>query len=677
MKKFSITSSHIFKQVILVGILVVGSVVLAAPVQNPDTSDVPPLLNVGNRAQTLKGALVVTGNNTAFDGVLLQLGGNAVSHFEPGTSTTSDLMVRTTALFGSKLVLASQFPDATKNLVPWGESYSGSSGTIQLSSIPELVVEQDILSASVAGSSSQRELCVSPAGVITSCGSPVCEAYPSSYSTQPASDDATGCSVGSYAEASDTAAAWKWSCSDGGVTVSCSANKPLANGSCKSYTGVHNSQPATDDASGCTSGQYSDIADSTSSWLWHCEGVNGGTSATSCNATRPTVDGVCNASATSGSYGYQPASDSASGCTVGVYQDISDSASQWKWNCLGSNGGATASCAATIQVENGACVSYTGTYVSPPATNTASGCSSGSYQIGTTNDSKWTWNCIGSLGGSSASCEADKELAACKSYTQYQNYSSQPATDTASGCTVGSYVDTADITDQYIYHPNQNIDTFATGYNWECRHGSTTGQNKTCSVFTTKINGSCKSYSSSYSSQPATNNTTGCASGYYVDVSDSSTEYKWRCLGRNSGSNANTCSAAKQAATPVDICTGSHCIYYCAGDSSNPTGNFSWQVLQTNTAAYTNAPTPFVAGNCDPNGAGVSGNLSQGLSNCNLNSSGLCSDSFLNIPQYDAERYFCGQEDPGFPAGEAIEIWDASGAPGSPAIMSAARCESI
>ena len=59
-----------------------------------------------------------------------------------------------------------------------------------------------------------------------------------------------------------------------------------------------------------------------------------------------------------------------------------------------------------------------------------------------------------------------------------------------------------------------------------------------------KINGQCKTYGWSHTSQPATNTTNGCLAGDYEDVPDDAHNWKWKCKGKNGGTE-DICSAGK------------------------------------------------------------------------------------------------------------------------------------
>src|SRR3990167_5375589 len=81
----------------------------------------------------------------------------------------------------------------------------------------------------------------------------------------------------------------------------------------------------------CTTGTFSDIADSSTQYLWSCAGANGGMTA-SCSLPIPPapINGSCGATLNS--------------CTAGTLSDTADSSTQYLWQCAGSNGGTTASC---------------------------------------------------------------------------------------------------------------------------------------------------------------------------------------------------------------------------------------------------------------------------------------------------------------------------------------------
>lgn len=66
-----------------------------------------------------------------------------------------------------------------------------------------------------------------------------------------------------------------------------------------------------------------------------------------------------------------------------------------------------------------------------------------------------------------------------------------------------------------------------------------------------KINGQCKVHPWNHTSQPATVTANGCIAGEYGDIPDDTTNWKWKCKGKNGGTET-ICSAAKGSTNPLD-----------------------------------------------------------------------------------------------------------------------------
>ena len=66
-----------------------------------------------------------------------------------------------------------------------------------------------------------------------------------------------------------------------------------------------------------------------------------------------------------------------------------------------------------------------------------------------------------------------------------------------------------------------------------------------------KINGQCKVHPWNHTSQPATVTANGCIAGEYEDIPDDTTNWKWKCKGKNGGTET-ICSAAKGSTNPLD-----------------------------------------------------------------------------------------------------------------------------
>ena len=54
----------------------------------------------------------------------------------------------------------------------------------------------------------------------------------------------------------------------------------------------------------------------------------------------------------------------------------------------------------------------------------------------------------------------------------------------------------------------------------------------------TPIDGQCKVYNQSYDTQPASNTSNGCDAGDYQEFADTSSHFRWKCLGRDNGQEA-------------------------------------------------------------------------------------------------------------------------------------------
>ncbi len=63
------------------------------------------------------------------------------------------------------------------------------------------------------------------------------------------------------------------------------------------------------------------------------------------------------------------------------------------------------------------------------------------------------------------------------------------------------------------------------------------------------INGQCKVYPWNHPAQPATSTANACAAGDYQDIADDANNWKWKCIGKYSGTSTE-CSASKQPTCP-------------------------------------------------------------------------------------------------------------------------------
>ena len=91
-------------------------------------------------------------------------------------------------------------------------------------------------------------------------------------------------------------------------------------------------------------------------------------------------------------------------CTAGAASTVSGSG-PWVWTCAGSGGGTTATCSATkvASAQSGACGSSNG--ASLTSAPTANLCTAGAAST-VSGSGPWSWSCIGSNGGTTATCYA-------------------------------------------------------------------------------------------------------------------------------------------------------------------------------------------------------------------------------------------------------------------------------
>ena len=358
-----------------------------------------------------------------------------------------------------------------------------------------------------------------------------------------------GCTTGTANDSAvpDTSAHYKWSCvgSNGGTTASnCQIAKPV-NGVC------NNAQK-----NGCSKGTANDnaIADTDTHYRWHCEGANGGSTASNCQKAKPLdpVNGACNNS-------------QRNGCSKGTANDgaVADTSTHYKWSCVGENGGSTASNCQIAKPVNGAC-------------NNAqkNGCATGTANDNAVADTNthYRWHCEGLHGGTTAqNCQKTKPInGACNNNQK-------------NGCARG------------IANDNAVADT-NTHYRWHCEglHGGTTAQN--CQI-AKPVNGACNNAQKN-----------GCTTGTANDsaVPDTSTHYKWSCTGSNGGTTANNCQKAKPVNGACNNSQRNGCSSGTANDNAVPDTDthYKWSCVGSNggttaTNCQTAKPPDPVNGACN------------------------------------------------------------------------------
>lgn len=227
----------------------------------------------------------------------------------------------------------------------------------------------------------------------------------------------------------------------------------------------------------CASGTVADEPDTASALAWRCVGATGGTTAV-CSLARA-VNGACGAA--------------ENACAAGTFVDMADTASASVWSCVGSGGGSMAPCTVpkgpVVVAVDGRCSA---------AENT---CAAGMLVDTPDTASAWSWSCVGTSGGTTASCSLAKPPVvvpvdgACSS--------------SENACVSGSFVDVPDTT-RFV--------------RWQCS-GASGGVTASCSV-EKPVDGACGT------------SVGACATGDFVDVPDTSTQGLWTCVGTGGGATA-------------------------------------------------------------------------------------------------------------------------------------------
>jgi len=362
------------------------------------------------------------------------------------------------------------------------------------------------------------------------------------------------CSKGIFFDLGDDSTYFRWRCdgiNGGNNSEVCLAKKPVP-GICGSADGQYfSSQPSG--SSLCQRGSVMEISGN-GPWLWQCDSLpSGALNPVNCQADR-SLKGRCG-SADGSSVARAPGGPSL--CSEGNATSVSGNG-PWSWRCEGTNTAASsddATCSAGLNVcepgptgnpENGTCGSANGgEFLTASAVAAAQRCLTGNPSTVTAAANSFSWTCNGTgSGATNQNCAAGKtptptcqppatgsdENGTCGA-AHGGAYSDALAVNAAGRCLTGS--------------PGVVAENGA-GFSWRCT-GVGSGASDSCTASkNASYNAECRAYASTYTSQPATNDSTGCVMGTYYDVTDTSSEFKWQCV---DGTAIAQCSATVQAAT--------------------------------------------------------------------------------------------------------------------------------
>gem|GEM_PF-1273507 len=456
------------------------------------------------------------------------------------------------------------------------------------------------------------DACTAKLRIIASCGSADGQDYASAPTTNLCSSGTPGVVFGPNA--------WNWSCygtpsSDPANNVSCSANR-IIDGVCgAAHTNSYATATEVNNVGLCFSGSSPEVIGA-GPWSWTCTGAYGGSSvpcsaslAPACPAPPTGTDenGTCGA-AHGNAYSSASAVPAGQRCLTGTPTAVTDAGATLTWTCNGIGVGTSQNCSAPKMIAGSCGTANSGTFSSAPSSNLCA--STGTAPTVTDTGTGWAWMCTGQGGGANAPCTASKPGPTCST--------AAPVHTSANGCTSAGYTDEDADSPHYEELVGGHVSSsgFSPLSSGSCLQvvppvNPNPGQFNLYRLyhlpgcFTPPVAGSCASFGGTYSSQPATNTSNGCAAGSYADLSDTSSNWQWRCNGLNGGANSSTCTASKPAAPVAGSCasfggtyssqpatnTSNGCAAGSYADLSDTSSNWQWRCNGLNGGANSSTCT--------------------------------------------------------------------------------------
>ena len=306
------------------------------------------------------------------------------------------------------------------------------------------------------------------------------------------------------------------------------------NGQCKAYPWNHTSQPATSTANGCVGGDYQDIADDANNWKWKCNGKYWATSSECSASKQPTCPSgftSSNGKCVKWKCETTPASSSPAKCD-GTYN-----ASTWGKCYFIDKPNITSDSWLSFDAGDNCLYATTEnqcTGIMRFRKDWQSGEDSWAQAQGHPEDiaeSPWWVDYSRSWGQWERFCTwvyNSPSHKPCSTFTTVTECNKKnPDCKRITWTTTPASTKTVCIDDQW----NTISDSFC----------SNAGAKPSC---TSSINGQCKVYPWTHTSQPTTNTANGCVAWDYLDDADTNTYWQWKCTAKNWGSEA-ICKAKK------------------------------------------------------------------------------------------------------------------------------------
>ena len=258
------------------------------------------------------------------------------------------------------------------------------------------------------------------------------------------------------------------------------------------------------------------------------------------SSSAPVINGQCG---TADTYGTAVAPSGSSLCSEGIATTVAKSGN-WTWTCIGSNGGSTASsCWAPISV-NGVCGSVNGLCVNVKPSGTGV-CSSGSVSgFSGGGETPYTWTCAGLYNGTNShQCSAYPNGACGTANGVAAYYSGSGGYAQPSGTTLCSAGTASGVSDSLSC-------SGSTCWTWKCTGFNSCGNNS-CSA-PIKNDGICGDAARTYlQGEVWPDNYSYCTLGTPVPdppsvlgVTGESTS-TWKCKGDNGGKTSGSCVATR------------------------------------------------------------------------------------------------------------------------------------
>jgi len=242
-------------------------------------------------------------------------------------------------------------------------------------------------------------------------------------------------------------------------------------------------------------------------------------------------------------------------CTLGTASAVAG-VGPWTWTCIGSSGGTTASCATGDIPLDGSCGSSNGSsFYTAPTENL---CTLGTPSA-VDGSGPWTWTCAGSYGGLSPACAANISLDGSCGSSNGENLSSIP---TENLCSYG-----------------EASEVGGSGpWDWTCA-GTNGGTTASCSTGDLPVAGVCGSSDGlNFYTAPSANL---CSVGSSSEVSGSG-PWDWTCAGSGGGAT-DSCSANLSVNGVCGTASGAYrttapsgSILCSAGTASAVSGSGPW-----------------------------------------------------------------------------------------------------